>query len=405
MSKIITGLIIGLLLGAAVVVGIGSTYYQDQIDSINADFLNSSKSVEDIFREQIENIGQLLDSSESDYAELESQYQKLQEDYNELSTKYDELMDDYSLMLGEIPLTPDRASTELIRKEYQWDYLGKEWELSISIPASISDFYENHERILTEDYSVYVTHPFDDEYLKSVLGKLNVIAIQEDLTESEKVNLLISFVQSLPYTYDNVSTPYDEYPRFPIETLIYGGGDCEDTSILTAALLYEMDYDVILINPPSHMAVGIDIASTGSYWTFEETDYYYLETTGEGWLIGECPEEYLVSAHLYGLTPMPVISHTWEASWNNKQLEISVTVENSGTTMAEGYKVWVAFDAGDGLVWNQQESESFDLQFGREITIDMTMAVPSDEHTRLIVEVLDQDGYYISQSHSEWFDA
>jgi len=197
MGKIITGLIIGLLFGAAVVVVAGSVYYKDMIESINADYDADSNSFEDIFREQIENIGQLLDSSESDYTELETEYQNLKDDYDELSTKYDELMDDYSLILGEIPLTPDRTSTELIRKEYQWDYLGKAWELSIAIPSSISDFYENHDRIQTEDYSVYVTHPFDDEYLKSVLGKLNVIAIQEDLTESEKVNLLISFVQSL----------------------------------------------------------------------------------------------------------------------------------------------------------------------------------------------------------------
>jgi len=404
MGKIITGLIIGLLFGAAVVVVAGSVYYKDMIESINADYDADSNSFEDIFREQIENIGQLLDSSESDYTELETEYQNLKDDYDELSTKYDELMDDYSLVLGEIPLTPDRTSTELIRKEYQWDYLGKAWELSIAIPSSISDFYENHDRIQTEDYSVYVTHPFDDEYLKSVLGKLNVIAIQEDLTESEKVNLLISFVQSLPYTYDNVSTPYDEYPRFPIETLIYGGGDCEDTSILTAALLYEMDYAVILINPPGHMAVGIDIAGTGNYWTFEETNYYYIETTGKGWLIGECPEEFKVPSHLYGLTPMPVITHSWEASWNDEQLEVSVTVENTGTTIAEGYTVWVAFDAGDGLVWNQQESESFDLQFGRTVTIDLIIVSPKDQHTRLIVEVVNQDGYYISQSYSEWVD-
>ena len=101
---------------------------------------------------------------------------------------------------------------------------------------------------------------------------------------------------------------------------------------------------------------------------------------------------------------MPVISHTWEASWNDRQLDISVTVENSGTTIAEGYMVWVAFDAGDGYVWDQYESEPFDLQFGREITIDMVLDAPRNEHTRLIVEVLDQDGYYISQSYSEWFD-
>jgi hypothetical protein len=152
------------------------------------------------------------------------------------------------------------------------------------------------------------------------------------------------------------------------------------------------------------MAVGVDISGSGSYWTFEETNYYYIETTGEGWLIGECPEEFKVPSHLYGLTPMPVISHSWEASWNNEQLEVSVTVENTGTTIAEGYTVWVAFDAGDGLVWNQQESESFDLQFGRTVTIDMIIVSPRDQHTRLIVEVLDQDGYYICQSYSEWVD-
>ena len=404
MSKTLTGLIIGLIIGAGLVFAFGFLCIQDQVESINEEYQTESKSIEDIFREQIDTINHLLNNSQSEYSQLETEHQNLQNDYNELSQKYDELIEDYSLILGEIPLTPDRTSTELIRKDYQWNYLGQQWELSITIPSSISDFYENHERIPTEDYSVYVTHPFDDAYLRSVIEKLNVISIQEDLTESEKVNLLISFVQSLPYTYDNISTPFDEYPRFPIETLIFGGGDCEDTSILTAALLHELNYDVILINPPAHMAVGVNIASSGSYWTYEGTDYYYLETTGEGWQIGDCPEEYQVEAHLYGLTAMPVISHTWEASWNDRQLDISVTVENSGTTIAEGYMVWVAFDAGDGYVWDQYESEPFDLQFGREITIDMSFDAPRNEHTRLIVEVLDQDGYYMSQSYSEWFD-
>jgi gas vesicle protein len=404
MSKIASGLIIGLIIGAIGGAVIGFQYYKDQIEELNQDHQIETKSIEDVLQEQITNINQLLDNSQTDYTTLENDYNNLQNDFQELSSKYDELMDDYSLVLGELPLTPDRTSTELIRRDYQWDHLGETWELSISIPKSISDFYENQDRIPTEDYSVYVTHPFDDEYLRSVIEKLNVLAIQEDLTESEKVNLLISFVQSLPYTFDNISTPYDEYPRFPIETLIYGGGDCEDASILTAALLYEMEYDVILINPPGHMAVGVDIASSGTSWNFEETDYYYIETTGEGWQIGECPEEFQVTAYLYGLTPIPVVTHTWEASWDNRQLDISVTVENSGTTMAEDYKVWVAFDAGEGYIWNQVESESFDLQFGREILFELTLDVPRNEYTRLIVEILDQNGYYIDQSYSEWFD-
>ncbi|MFC1804198.1 hypothetical protein ACFL0D_09590, partial [Thermoproteota archaeon] len=145
MRNIITGVLIGLIIGSVAVAVIGSQYYIYQIESINENKQTESQSIKDIFREQIDNINQLLDNSLSDYADLESDFQKLQNDFDELSEKYNELMDDYSLILGELPLTQDRTSTELVRKDYQWNYLGKTWELSISIPSSISDFYETHE--------------------------------------------------------------------------------------------------------------------------------------------------------------------------------------------------------------------------------------------------------------------
>ncbi len=165
-----------------------------------------------------------------------------------------------------------------------------------------------------------------------------------------------------------------------------------------------MNSDVVLINPPRHMAVGVNIDAYGNYWFFEGKNYFYLETTGEGYEIGECPEEYQVSVNIYGLSPMQVISHNWEASWDNRKLDISINVKNLGTTIAKNYKVWVAFDAGNDLVLNPVESDPFDLQFGRDITINLTLDVPRNERTRLIVEVFNDNGYYISQSFSEWFN-
>ena len=41
----------------------------------------------------------------------------------------------------------------------------------------------------------------------------------------EKVNLVITFVQSLPYTSDSVTTAFDEYPQYPMETLVEYGGN------------------------------------------------------------------------------------------------------------------------------------------------------------------------------------
>jgi hypothetical protein len=130
-----------------------------------------------------------------------------------------------------------------------------------------------------------------------------LIALAEYLrTESEAAGLedvdvlsnVLAFTQSLPYTPDTVTTGFDEYPRFPIETLAEYGGDCEDTSILYATLVSLLEYGVVLLSPPGHMAVGVlgeDLE--GTYFAFDGGRYYFAETTGEGFGIGELPAEYV----------------------------------------------------------------------------------------------------------------
>jgi hypothetical protein len=100
-----------------------------------------------------------------------------------------------------------------------------------------------------------------------------------------------------------VSTDFDDYTKSVIETLVEGGGDCEDSAILMAAVLQadSFNYDCILIQPPGHMAVGVyGTDLPGAYWEYEGRRYYYLETTGDGWSVGKIPEEYEgASAYLY----------------------------------------------------------------------------------------------------------
>ena len=89
-------------------------------------------------------------------------------------------------------------------------------------------------------------------------------------------------------------TPYDEYPKFPVETLAEGWGDCEDSSILYAALMRAAGYDVILLELPRHMAVGVALSKPilGSFVVYKGKMYFYAETTGSGWLIGMTPKAY-----------------------------------------------------------------------------------------------------------------
>jgi len=68
-----------------------------------------------------------------------------------------------------------------------------------------------------------------------------------------------------------------------------------------------------------------------------------------------------------------------------------------------GIRVYSAFEAGDGGVWRREESESFDLHFGRETTIKLVLDAPKNKYTRLIVGILDSEGHMLDESYSEWF--
>ena len=130
----------------------------------------------------------------------------------------------------------------------------------------------------------------DDIYIDKMIQQINDAASDKGYNQAQKLNFVIAFIQNLPYTVDSVTTPYDEYPRYLIETLFNRGGDCEDASIVVAALLDGMGYDVCLISLKGHMAVSVALAGvTGSYYEYGGEKYFYLETTGDGWQIGQVP--------------------------------------------------------------------------------------------------------------------
>lgn len=196
------------------------------------------------------------------------------------------------------------ASEDFFDRSFEWYYEGFRWTWSLSIPRSLYNSYKSvslSSRIKNSltGYSFLVTT--QDYYVIQVANKLHEASVQKGYEAYDEVSFVLAFVQSLPYTSDSVTTGYDEYPRFPIETLVDGGGDCEDTSILFATLVLILNYDAIFISPPSHSAVGVwGTDLDGYYWTYNNRTYYYCETTGDNWKIGEIPSEYKDAlAHLY----------------------------------------------------------------------------------------------------------
>ncbi|MDD5142385.1 transglutaminase-like domain-containing protein [Methanoregula sp.] len=197
-----------------------------------------------------------------------------------------------------IPIVPATASTQIKRvttatpvqyytRNYQWTFDNYRYTYTLKIPTSLYAYYK--EQPHNRNYVKYAISEQD----RKALDRITTTFQNKADSKTEAAYNLIAFIQSLPYSKDYISTGYDEYPRYPIETLVDGTGDCEDTAILTAALLKEMGYDVVLVSPPRHMAVGITCdGCKGSPFVYNHKNYYYLETTGNNWKVGQIPEKY-----------------------------------------------------------------------------------------------------------------
>jgi hypothetical protein len=178
---------------------------------------------------------------------------------------------------------------------YYGETLGKPWSVSLVLYKS-AYFAASRTPRRTYDYASYVSRAISNGYATQLGTFLMEDAQDAGFTSKrQQAEFVIEFVQALPYASDDVTTGFDEYPKTVAETIVEGGGDCEDTAILTAALLQAepFGYDTILISPPGHMAVGVyGTDLPGTYWELDGRRYYYLETTGEGYDVGELPEVY-----------------------------------------------------------------------------------------------------------------
>lgn len=304
------------------------------------------------------------------------------------------------------PIGKFNDSNESVSRNYNWEYQGK-WSLDIKLPVALYDYYRSLPRSPTRNYSVYVTHPLDSPYIEKIASSIKTAAAGAHFNGTQAIEFASAFVQNLPYTVDNVTTGYDEYPRYPFETLVDAGGDCEDKAILLAAILSRMGDDVVLINPPNHVGLGVKVASgnvSGVYWDYAGDKYYYIETTGNNWHIGAIPDAYKNSAaFVFPLTPVPVLTHTGNFTGNNQVMQVSLEVSNLGTAAAHNVTVMVGFDGGNYVLWNAEQSNAFVLDADKRTLVKLQLKVPPHEHTRVVVQVI-INGILFDESRSGWFE-
>lgn len=288
---------------------------------------------------------------------------------------------------------PDFELGEKISKSFSWKYKSREWTWVMDIPKAMYDYYKAKPRILTSDpalYSIYVTHPIDDPAIATLAACIEDIATKNDFNVFDKVGMTLSFVRSLPYIADFQSIAYDEYQRFPIETLVDGKGDCEDTSILFASLVDSLGMVSSLLISPTHCAVGISGGDLGdTFFEYGGKKYYYVETTKSNLQIGQMPDIFKgQNFTVVPFDPIPLVGHTFDEWRVGKVVRVKVQVENLGAVPAEDIQVTSGFMLEENEISNQQHSEKFELQVDGKATVIFYLDCPFSGRTQLLVRTL-----------------
>ena len=166
-----------------------------------------------------------------------------------------------------------------IVKEYVWNYSGTTYTASISFEFSDYINYKNSQKGKRSVYDYNQITSFvtiDDPALKGLADSLT-LAYKGDpnIKNGDYANFILGFVQ-ICYVYppyvgtsvysgagdmsgDKYLYGWNEYYAYPLETIYHGMGDCEDTSILAAALFNICGFDAAVALFPGHAIAGVAI--------------------------------------------------------------------------------------------------------------------------------------------------
>jgi hypothetical protein len=407
-------LLIGIIIGASVgyfgniyvtnpiLTDFQSRLYKldDDYNSLEANFteLDTEKKV---LEQQIEVLQSEYDEIQIDKESLDEELEALLKQVKTLEAMYESLLEEYQGTLGGLNFS--NHSIPVINRNFTWGYNGETYTISYVIPEPMYEYYKSKPRYVTTDYRGYILHPYDDAYLGVFIKEFDKISSLNNMSSEETAEIVVSFVQNLHYITDE-TTGFDEYPKFPIESLVDLGGDCEDTSILLSHLLEAMEINTALITLPGHMAIGVEVNVSGVHWNLDNHSYYYLETTVPGWDAGKIPPEHIdKQISILSVEPIPFLIHTWNAKRTNNEVDVTVTYTNDSPYIDDEYKAWVGIELDSGELYSEKIGNKLDLSFGDSKSERFIIEGPRHDTMRLIVGVLTPGGDVITQKFSEYF--
>jgi F0F1-type ATP synthase membrane subunit b/b' len=274
---------------------------QEEYDSVQAQLSQAQKD-RDTAKSQVSSVQKELDDTSDQLSSLQSQYNTVQSQLNatqdemvKLKNNMESQADAIAEKQQEVSQLEAQLNTILntsLTQYYRVSYQNRNY--SWDLPVTLNSYFDFKAKIRRpKNLPAMVME--NDPALDTLVSYIKDSSLEKNLKKSETVNLVARLIQSFPRTNQDVRTPYDDYPRYPVETLVEQAADSQDAAILAAALLYRLEYEVVFFYwaEPEHVAVGVYLPSTGGYnWEYGGKSYYVLETTGTAWQLGDAPPSY-----------------------------------------------------------------------------------------------------------------
>lgn len=163
-----------------------------------------------------------------------------------------------------IPET-DRTNRRLVNGTYHltytwFDYRERPWEFQHRLDQETYEATQRQPRGMFLSFDRARSSPYGGEIGRDILARATSSAVTgvESLTPAERLELVVSFTQSIEYARDEESTGSYDYHRTIEETLVDGVADCKDATYLLAGMLSNppFDYRTAMVISDSDSAVG-----------------------------------------------------------------------------------------------------------------------------------------------------
>lgn len=150
-------------------------------------------------------------------------------------------------------------------------------------------------------------YQYNSDKISALVDSLSQIQNRYQLSRNQFANVIVSFVQDIPYSYvlsnrecenlEDKSHPCIDQVEYgilsPYEFLHTLSGDCDTRTVLLYTILKQFNYSprIVVSHNYAHSMLLLDVLAAGDYVYEHGKKYYFWETTSTGWKAGIIPPD------------------------------------------------------------------------------------------------------------------